>query len=223
MRLNQLSLLLGAAILFSGALQASSVYNYGFGGLGNIGSNTKTFSPSSGPNPNITAIGFKPGTGSTVTAANLYSKGSVGFPPPNDESGLGLVNDPTHDNEITSGSFIMLDLGNLSISSLGVYTESTTDGEEWKIWGSNTPAFAGQSFTIPGSGLTGTGEGDQNVTSLAGDRYIFITAVNGNVLLGGITATATNPEPSSAGLAGLAFVGCGLLFRRRISKKIQQS
>ncbi len=220
----KVTLIACALLSFGGALQAASVYNYAFGGLGgDLGSSTHTFSPTSGSGPAITAYGFKPGTGSTVAAVDLYSKGSGVFPPPNDESGLGLTNDGSGDDEITSGSFIELDLGQLTISSLGIYTESTTNGEEWEIWGSNTAAVAGHSFTIPSGGTTGFSEGDQNVSSLAGDRYIFVTALSGNVLLGGLTATATTPEPGTAGLLGLALMGSGLLFRRRFSNKARQS
>lgn len=220
------AIFLGALLTFGSALQAASVYNYAFGGLGgDLGSSTHTFAPSGGSGPTITANGFKPGSGSTVTTVHLYSKGSGVFPPPNDESGLGLTNDPTGDGEITSGSFIELDLGNLSISSLGIYTESTTGDEQWEIWGSNTAASAGHAFSIPATNaagvITGSSEGDQNVSILAGDRYIFITATDGNVLLGGLTATA--PEPGTASLLGLALLGSGLLFRRGFGKKNRQS
>ncbi len=222
MRISKAIFLLGASVVFGSALQAAPVYNYAFGGLGNLGSNTHTFAPVNGPGPSITAAGFKLGTGSTVVAVNLFSKGSGAFPLPNDESGLGLTNDPTGDHEITPCSFIMLDRGASSISALGIYTESTTGGEEWKIWGSNTAAVAGHSFAIP-TGLTGFGEGMQNVNSLDGDRYLFITSLKGNVLLGAVTETVATPEPASAGLLGLALLGSGLLFRRRLSQQAQQS
>lgn len=225
MRINNLAFLLCASVVFGGALQAATVYNYAFGGLtpNDLGT-THTFSPTSGPSPTITASGFQPGPGTTVVAVDLYSKGSSGFPPPNDESGLGLTNDPSHDHEITPGSFIMLDLGNLQLTSLGIYMESTTDGEKWDIWGSNTPAVSGHSYTIP-NGITGTSEGLQNLSSLEGDRYIFISSLCGNVLVGALTDTVvtTNPEPASAGLAGLALLGFGVLFRRRFGKNVQQA
>jgi hypothetical protein len=210
---------LGASLVCGGALQAATV-NYAFGGLGNLGSSTHTFAPTSGPSPTITASGFHVNSSHVVSKVNLYSKGSSGFPI-GEESGLGLTNDITHDNEITPGNFIMLDLGNLSISTLDIYTESTTDHEEWEIWGSNTAAISGHTFTIP-NGLTGFTEGDQNVSSLAGDRYIFITSLGSsthNILLGGLTATTATPEPSSAALFGLALMGSGLLFRRRFSRQ----
>lgn len=212
---------MGASLICGGALQAATI-NYAFGGLGgDLGSSTHTFAPTSGPNPTITASGFHVNSSHVVSTVHLYSKGSGAFPPPSDESGLGLTNDSTGDHEITPGNFIMLDLGNLSISTLGIYTESTTDGEKWDIWGSNTAVVSGQTFTIP-NGLTGFNEGDQNVSSLAGDRYIFITSLgtsSNNILLGALTATTATPEPSSAALFSLALMGSGLLFRRRFSKK----
>jgi len=226
----KVALILGATLALCGALQAATTYTYEFGGLGgDLGSSTHAFAPTNGPGPNITAHGFKPGFASNVFAVDLYSKGN-----PGDESGLGLTNDPSHENEITVGSFVMLDMGSLSIATLS--TESTTNGEKWEIWGSNTAAIANSSYTIPSSNgigvLTGTSEGDQNVSSLKGDRYIFVTALDyysgdrkitdGNILICGVTATDA-PEPASAGLLGLALLTSGFLFRSRFSKKAQKA
>jgi len=224
--MNFRGLILSSTAVFalSGVMQASTVYNYAFGGSGNLGSNTHTFAPVGGSGPVINATGYQ-GLGSSLSAVNLYSKGVASFPAPNDESGLGLTNDRSGDNEITSCSFIMLDLAKLSgISKLGLYTESTTGGEQWKIWGSQTAPSSGQSYSSPTTGfLTGTSEGIQDISSLDSDRYIFVTSTRGNILLGGFTATesssAATPEPASAGLLGLALVAAGLVSRRRLSKK----
>lgn len=197
--------------------------NFGFGGYkvhrsSDLGS-TYTFAPVSGSGPSITASGFQVQSGSANTV-DLYSKGNSGFEPRGDENGLGLVNDHSGDHEITSGSFIMLDLNGLSLSSF--YMGSTTDGEEWEIWGSDTAAVAGQPFTIPGSHasgvLTGYSEGSVDASSLAGDPYVFVTSLRGNVLLGGVTACSAAPEPASAGMLGLALMVLGIAARKRFAK-----
>jgi hypothetical protein len=215
MKINALALSLGTLLALGASLQASTTYDYGFGGLGDLHSSTHTFAPTAGSGPSITASGYEVENsffGPYVESATLYSKGSGG-----DENGLGLTNDPSHDNEITSGSFIMLDLGNfddLVLTSLKLSTESTTGNDKFEIWGSNSaPSFF---YSIPTSGLiTGKGQGFQNVSSLDGDRYIFVSAQSGNVLLGGLSATTVTPEPASAALVGLALAGAGMLFRRR--------
>ena len=221
MNFKRLALSCSTVLAFGGMLQASTVYNYAFGGLGDLNSNTHTFAPVSGSAPTITATGFS-GLGSSAKSVNLYSKGTSAFPIKNDESGLGLDNDTSGDHEITSGSAIMLDLSNIdkfSLSSLGLYTESTTDGEKWAIWGSNSAPTLNHSFSMPTSGvITGSSEGDQNISSLDGDRYLYITATCGNILLGGVTATDPTPEPASAGMLGVALLGSGLVFRKRFKK-----
>jgi hypothetical protein len=217
MKINALALSLGTLLALGASLQASTTYDYSFGGVGgDLHSNIHTFSPTGASGPSITASGYEVDSswlfGSYITPVDLYRKGSGG-----DENGLGLTNDPSHENEITSGSFIMLDLGNfddLVLTSLKLSTESTTGNDKFEIWGSNSaPSFF---YSIPTSGLiTGKGQGFQNVSSLDGDRYIFVSAQSGNVLLGGLSATTVTPEPASAALVGLALAGAGMLFRRR--------
>ncbi len=226
MKFCRLALFSSALIVFGGALQAGTTYDYSFGGLGGkLASNTHVFSPTSGPNPNVTAVGYTNlGNNKNLSGVDLYSKGSGAWPAPNDESGLGLSNDRSGDGEITSSSFVYLDVANLEklgLASLDIYMGSTTDGEKWAIWGSNTAPVSGQKFSMPGTGvLTGKTEGDKNLDSLLSDRYIFITSENGNVLVDGLAATTSTPEPASAGLLGLALAGSCLVLRMR-SRKTQ--
>jgi hypothetical protein len=242
MKLNK-ALALAAFTVFAGMMQAAFVPDchtqptpdgcttYAFGGASKSGNpdlgSTYSFAPTAGTGSNIVASGFTLNSLGKVTSVDLYSKGSSVFPPPNDESGIGLVNDRSGDHEITPGSFIELNLGANSYTSLGLYTESTTDGEEWEIWGSNTAAHIGNSFTIPSTNsqgvITGYTEGDQNISSLAGDRYIFITAVKGNVLLGGLEGCTAAPEPASVGMLSAALIGLGLLFRKKATKAAVQT
>ncbi len=232
--MNFKKLALTAGILFAAALSlpANTVYQYSFGNLGNLGSSSHTFAPVNGPSSlSITAAGYH-GLGSwNLSSVNLYSKGSAfdfSHPGNNGESGLGLVNDRSGDHEITAGNFIVLDLGNLSnlvLSSIGVYTESTTGNEHWAIWGSNsnTPGTDWlQRYVVPGNALTDNSpshsdQGLQDVSNFSNSRYLFVTSTNGNVLLGAFSATdpaSATPEPASAALLGIALLCVGTLSRR---------
>jgi hypothetical protein len=227
MKFYTLALSLGSLLVLGSSLQASTIYNYAFGGLGgDLGSNTHTFAPTGG-GPLIIAAGYH-GAGATsidnihFSSVDLYSKGAKAFPTnSSNENGLGLTNDPSKDDEVTPGNFIVLDLGNfaaLHIADLDIYTGSSTGTEKWMVAGSNQAPFTAtllSQFQILSPGTT---NGLQDIDSLAGDRYLYFTSMSGNVLLGGISVETVTPEPASAGLAGLALAGAGLLFRRRLSK-----
>ena len=223
MKFSKLAFIFGALVIFGGALQASVTYNYSFGGPGgDLGSNTHVFSNTSGPNPTVTAVGYSNlGSLQGIHAVDLYSKGSGG-----DENGLGLVNDPSGDHEITPGSLVYLDLNNLDklvLTSLSVSMESTTDGETWAIWGSNIAPTSEHFYSAPFSGvLTGTKEGNVDLDSLLCERYIFISADCGNVLLSGLTASVDAPEPASVGLMGLSLAIAFLVFRVHSRKQAQK-
>lgn len=228
MKFCRLALFSSALIVFGGALRAGTTYDYSFGGLGGkLASNTQVFSPTSGPNPNVTAVGYTNlGNNKKLAGVDLYSKGSGAWPLSADENGLGLSNDRSGDGEITTGSFLYLDVANLEklgLSSLDIYMGSTTDGEKWAIWGSNTAPVSGQKFSMPSTGvITGKKEGDTNLDSLLSDRYIFVTSENGNVLVDGLAATTATPEPASGGLLGLALAGSCFVLRMRSHRRLSK-
>jgi len=183
--------------------------------FGTTNTYTSTSSPALSPAESILASGF-----AGTTPEDLYGKNTGAG-----EQGLGLNNDPSGDHEVTPGSFIQLNLSQLSAPpllslSLSLQTGSTTSPDEWAVYGTNTPG------TLAGATLIDTGVNDNLISSLPGSilgtyTYLDFTALSGNVLLAEIDDTfnvpSSVPEPAglaifAAGLGGLFF------FRRRIRK-----
>jgi hypothetical protein len=209
-------LLLGTAVGALGFLtpaHADTIWNFNTP-TGNLGP-THNYVGSDGTI--ITATAFGPNTPA------LFGKGLGG-----DENGVGLTNDPSGEDEITNGSFVQLDLSNIKFASanMSFMGDSTTKGETWEVFGSNTPgsflpANLLASCTAPaGSGSGNVCEQPNNFTVPGAGNFKFLdvtAAAGGNVLLTQVDAQAVPGPIAGAGLPGLILAGGGLLgwWRRR--------
>ena len=160
-----------------------------------------------GANHHVFTSGGLTVTASGFTAANaptaLYGKNGGG-----DEIGVGLANDPSHDNEIYYGmGYVQLDVSALFglVSSVTFpSTNSTTDGEQWSIFGSNVSgSYAGSAL------LTGTNRNPPQLcrASEATDTTTSSRPARAgkNFLIAGLTATAV-PEPATWAMSCSALV-----------------
>jgi PEP-CTERM motif len=162
----------------------------------------------------ITLAGFTDNTFTTPTARFEKSAGAG-------EIGLGSTNDSSSENEITGANVIRLDFHNVINSPLGVSSftfqmGSTTGGENWAIFGSNS--------ATTGYTLITTGLNDESPHTLTGanlfDFYYFALASGAqppgaNVLLGSpLKAVSGVPEPGTWAMMLLGFLGLGFAFRQ---------
>lgn len=183
--------------------------------------NSYTYSTGSG---NVTATGYT----APSTQTGLYSKSNVSIL---DENGIGLVSDPSGQNEISDsgstwssalspgGSFIQLDFSGLNAGTLVSFLMgSTTAGEGWTVFGTNT---AGCGATV-GCGthiVSGTGDGVWTSLGVPAFTYydFYATGTSGgnasNVLLGELNLSAV-PEPATWAMMLIGFGAIGFAARR---------
>lgn len=161
---------------------------------------------------NFVASGFNGG--------DLFGKNKGG-----EENGLGLMGDPSTDNEIyfkSSGTqdFIQLDLLNLlnaAFKNFQFQMGSTTNGEAWSVSACSVTGV--DCFASP---ITGSDENFHSFTIDKTNHYLDFSSTNGNMLLGSIAATpSTVPEPRFYGafLVGM-LVLAGIAVRKRRSASL---
>jgi PEP-CTERM motif len=157
-------------------------------------------------------------SGSTLTlgaATNLYGKTGGG-----DETGLGVANDPSGDNEITTKSTIKLDLSAFfathPILPVTISIGSVQNGEGFAIFGGSASPTTELYHLTGNSGqsiyaFTATAS---QVSSSGG--VFYVTATSNNVLLDTVSL-ASVPEPGSITLAltGLGTLAVLAWHRRR--------
>lgn len=193
------------AIGVSGGANAATTIGFGTpsGNLGN------SHSYSSG-GLTVTASGYT----ETNAPTALYGKNSGG-----DEIGLGLANDPAGQNEIYYGKgYVQLDVSALfgKVSGVSFSTDSTSDGEQWSVFGSNV-AGSHSGLAL----LTGTNESSAALPNFGTFKYYDFasTSVSGgkNYLLGSVALTSAVPEPATWAmmLLGFGMAGFGLRNRRK--------
>ena len=194
-----------AAATFARPADAATTITFG-SPSGNLG-NSHTYTSGS---YSVVASGFNASNNPTA----LFGKNQGG-----DEVGLGLANDPSGDHEIYFGQgFVQLDVSALLdyVTNISFFTNSTTQGEQWSIFGSNTyGSYSGPAL------LSGIDKSSANLPGLGTWKYYdFVsTSQSGgkNFLIGGLTMTAAVPEPSTWAmmLLGFGLMGFGLSSRRQ--------
>jgi len=200
----------------AGIANATTTFTWTFSGSNTDLGTTSIFTNNG---VSITASGFT----SNSTPGDLYGKNLGG-----NEVGLGLVADPTGNDEIyyksSSVDFIQLDLTNviaLNITNLQIAMNSTTSGEAWRVYDTSSAGTLVGATTL----LNGN---DQSLHSISPTlKYLDIVVTgpspSGNVLLSELTGTRTVPEPSSVVtmLLGLGLIGMSLIKRSRANSRLE--
>jgi hypothetical protein len=196
---------------FSQAQAATVVWNLNTA-TGDLGT-TETYTSTAG-GFHITAAGFTDNSFGQTT--NLWGKNAGG-----DENGLGIKNDPTGDHEIWGSTLIRIDMTSarlLGVTGFSFEFGSTTQGESWQVFGSNSATSGYTSVATGNDELDHTLSGaSANYTYYYFDRVHHFNDGGDNVLLAKIDAVAPVPEPATWAMMIVGFAGIGFMAYRRRS------
>jgi hypothetical protein len=199
-----------AAVGFGAAgAQAATItwdMSNGVAAPGHAVGNTQTITACGGCGISISAAGFTGPSLSSPTALFLKNGGS-------DEIGMGLVDDPSGDHEISGTNVIVVNFQNaiaagVQAMSFDFKMNSSTSPDAWAVLTSST-GLAG-SF-VP---LT-SGSDEMTHSNLPLANFYMFEATAGNVLLADVSGvTSAVPEPSTWAMMLLGFLGLGFAFRQ---------
>jgi hypothetical protein len=142
-------------------------------------------------------------SGSANTALFLKNTGG-------DELGLGLVDDPTGEHELSGTNIIQINFTaarTAGVTGFDFMMDSSTPPDAWAVFGSNSATTLGTSVA------TGTDELVHTLTGVNGAFAFYnFEATAGNVLVASVSGAV--PEPATWAMMLIGFAGLGFAFRQ---------